>query len=113
MLTLISHFYNEEDLLPHWLKHHVEMFDRGVMIDYASTDNSVDVIRQLAPHWEIRQSRNHYFEAVAVDLEVMDIETACEGWKMALNTTEFLLHPDLRGFLREFENDLPNIPGVR
>jgi FkbM family methyltransferase len=40
MTTLIGHFRNEEYLLPWWLRHHVPMFDHGVLIDYSSTDAS-------------------------------------------------------------------------
>lgn len=99
MITLISHFYNEEFLLPFWLKHHVKMFDHGVLIDYASTDRSIEIIKDLAPHWEIRPSRNREFHYLEVDCEVMDIEREFSGWKMALNTTEFLVHPNLREYL--------------
>lgn len=111
--TLISHFYNEEFLLPFWLKHHLRMFDHGIMIDYASTDRSVEIIRQLAPHWEIRPSRNHDFHYEKIDLEVMDIEKEFDGWKMALNTTEFLVHPNLSNYLLQKEQENPDIQGIR
>lgn len=88
--TVICHFFNEEVLLPTWLTHHRKLFDHGIMIDYASTDKSCDVIRSLCPSWEIRQSRNGCFEAQAVDDEVMDIEKEINGVKLALNVTEFL-----------------------
>lgn len=93
---LTAHFYNEEFLLPYWIKHHVNMFDDVVMIDYASTDSSVEIIKQLAPHWQIRKSRNRYFEPGPVDVEVMDIEEEFDNyWKMSLNITEFILMPEL------------------
>ena len=43
--TVLCHFYNEEWILPFWLKHHREIFDHGIMIDYNSTDRSVEIIR--------------------------------------------------------------------
>lgn len=82
------------------------MFDHVVMIDYASTDRSIEIIKALAPHWEIRPSRNALFDACAVDAEVMSIETEFdEYWKTALNTTEFIVMPnlDLKGFLEKLE----------
>ncbi|MDQ2764393.1 MAG: glycosyltransferase family 2 protein [Pseudomonadota bacterium] len=90
MRTIISHFYNEEYLLPWWLQHHVAIFDYGVMIDYASTDASVDICRSIAPNWRVVRSRNLKFEAIAVDFEVMQYESELPGWKIVLNTTEFL-----------------------
>ena len=32
MKVLISHFFNEEYMLPWWLKHHREIFDHGVLM---------------------------------------------------------------------------------
>jgi hypothetical protein len=89
-LTIIAHFFNEEYLLPWWLSHHVALADDGILIDYGSTDRSVDICRRLAPGWRIVRSRNDFFDARAADLEVMDIECSIGGWKLALNVTEFL-----------------------
>lgn len=90
-ITVIAHFYNEEYLLPFWLKHHKDMFDHGILINYNSTDSSVDIIKSIVPHWEIVDSRNEYFDALECDAEVMDIEKRVQGWKIALNITEFLM----------------------
>jgi nucleoside-diphosphate-sugar epimerase/2-polyprenyl-3-methyl-5-hydroxy-6-metoxy-1,4-benzoquinol methylase len=89
-VTVISHFYNEAYLLPFWLAHHKDMFTHGIMIDYQSTDNSVDIIKSIAPNWTIITSRNTEFDSKLCDQEVMDIEKTISGWKIALNTTEFL-----------------------
>ena len=88
--TVLSHFYNEAFLLPHWLQHHKRVFDHGIMIDYQSTDASLDIIRKICPDWEIRSSRNTDFGAMNVDIEVEDIERGLEGYRMCLNVTEFL-----------------------
>jgi hypothetical protein len=88
--TVISHFYNEEHLLPWWLNHHKQIFDHGIMIDYHSTDSSMEIIREICPDWELRYTRNKYFDSTPIDQEVMDIEKELEGWRMCLNTTEFL-----------------------
>jgi hypothetical protein len=34
MITVISHIFNEEYLLPFWLEHHRTIFDHGIIIDY-------------------------------------------------------------------------------
>lgn len=88
--TIISHIYNEEYLLPFWLNHHKNMFDHGIIIDYRSTDNSVSIIKEICPSWEIITTRNSCFRASDVDNEVIDIENNIEGIKIVLNTTEFL-----------------------
>ena len=104
-MFLISHFYNEEFLLPFWIKHHLPMFDHAVLIDYGSTDNSVDIIKELAPDWEVRQSRNKYFVEPYIGNEVMEIEEEFEGWKIALNITEFLFHHDIRYYCNRLEEE--------
>jgi hypothetical protein len=88
--TVVSHFYNEEHLLPWWLAHHKKIFDHGILIDYHSTDSSREIIREICPNWELRYTRNKYFNSTPIDQEVMDIEQELNGWRMCLNTTEFL-----------------------
>lgn len=88
--TLITHIYNESYLLPFWLTHHKKMFDNIIIIDYNSTDNSVEICREICPDCKIITSRNETFDAVQVDKEVMDIENTVSGIKMCLNVTEFL-----------------------
>lgn len=91
MRTVISHFYNEAYLLPWWLKHHLSMFDHGIMINHGSTDESVDIIKEIAPHWQIVNTTLTSFDAFLTDLEVMNYEKNLPGWKIALNITEFLM----------------------
>jgi tetratricopeptide (TPR) repeat protein len=110
---VISHFYNEEYLLPWWLKHHVPLFDHGVLIDYASTDRSVAICKELAPHWEVRSSRNNQFGAVTCDLEVMEIESEFSGWKIALNITEFFCVRNMDDFLWSIRNHNWSAYGIR
>jgi hypothetical protein len=110
--TLISHFWNEAFLLPFWLRHHLPMFDRAVLIDYGSTDGSREIIKQLAPDWEVRTSRNEWFDARDADAEVMAVEREFGGWKMVLNTTEFLLSYDLALYVRWMARYRPEVEGV-
>jgi hypothetical protein len=89
--TLISHFYNEEYMLPWFLNHHKQIFDHGVMIDYHSNDRSVEIIKEICPTWDIVTSRNNDFQADMIDMEVMEIEKHIDGWKIALNVTEQMI----------------------
>jgi len=89
--TILCHFYNEEYMLPWFLNHHRQIFDHGVMIDYHSTDRSVEIIRELCPTWDIITSRNLDFQADNIDYEVMDIEKSIPGWKICLNVTELMI----------------------
>jgi len=91
MRTVVCHFYNEEYLLPWWLKHHREIFDHGIMIDHGSNDRSVEIVSELAPSWRIVRSTLTNFDAFLTDFEVMQYERDIPGWKIVLNVTEFLM----------------------
>lgn len=105
-LTVLVHFFNEEFLLPQWLSHHTKLFDHGIMVDYSSTDRSIEIIKEMAPTWEIVQSKNEWFDAEAIDAEMMDYEETVTGWKMVLNVTEFLFVSNLRSRLNTKEDML-------
>jgi hypothetical protein len=66
------------------------MFDDIIIIDYNSTDKSIEICKTICPRCKIIKSRNEFFDAKKCDEEVMDIENGIEGIKMVLNTTEFL-----------------------
>ena len=89
--TIICHFYNEEYLLPWWLKHHREIFSDGLMIDYGSDDKSVEIIKSLCPHWKIVKTKNKFFGALELDREIEEYEKEINGYRIVLNVTEFLV----------------------
>lgn len=101
-LTVLTNVYNEEYLLPFWLEYHKGMFDHGIVIDYRSTDSSMDIVRRICPTWEIRTTKNSHFDARNIDEEFMEIEQTVPGYKIVLNTTEFLVSAqDIRTLLPE------------
>jgi|694.fasta_scaffold43172_6 hypothetical protein len=89
--TIICHFYNEEYLLPWWLKHHRELFTDGVMINYGSDDKSVEIIKSLCPSWKIVDTKNEFFGALEIDREIEEYEKNIDGPRIVLNVTEFLI----------------------
>lgn len=93
-LTVLTNVYNEEYLLPFWLEYHKGLFDHGIVIDYRSTDSSMDIVRRICPTWEIRTTKNSHFDAQNIDQEFMEIEPTVPGYKLVLNTTEFLVSVD-------------------
>ena len=75
--TLISHVFNEEYLLPFWLTHHKQLFDEIIIVDYNSTDKSIEICKSICPNCIIKKTRNCNFEAEKVDNEIMDIDIDC------------------------------------
>lgn len=113
MKTIITHFYNEEYLLPWWLEHHKKYFDFGVLIDYASTDNSVNIIKEICPHWQVVPSIYREFDSSLQNEEIIFYESQLTGWRIALTVTEFIV-----GNLNKLMHTLEGrhqwlIPGIR
>ena len=80
------------------------MFDCAVIIDYDSSDGTVALIKKYAPStWKVVNSRNSEFNAEECDREVMEFEETLPGWKIALNTTEFLIFPEMFNVLKNLE----------
>lgn len=113
MITVISHIFNEEYLLPFWLEHHCTIFDHGIIIDYCSTDKSIEIINKYCPSWEVIKTKNinkdgtPNFKADYVDAEVNEIEEKVAGYKVCLNTTEFMfLTKSKDEIIQSLSNDL-------
>ena len=94
MATVIMTFYNEEYLLPWWIKHHSKIFEDGILVDYHSTDRSYEICKELCPsHWKIVKSVNNDFASDGIDGELQFYERTVSGFKMPLTTAEFLFTP--------------------
>lgn len=96
-VTLITNIYNEEYYLPFWLEYHSKLFDHGIVIDYDSTDKSMEIVKKMCPTWEIRRTENivddkPLFETYRIEDECKKLECSItEGYKIYLNTTEWLV----------------------
>ncbi|WP_255258976.1 glycosyltransferase family 2 protein [Bacillus toyonensis] len=93
--------------------HHTKLFNHGILINRGSTDRSVEICRLFAPHWEIRDSKVLEFDAILVDKEIMEIEKEIKGWKMVLNTTEFLCCFDTEAFYSSLATLGKNMYSIR
>ena len=111
-VAMVTHFYNEALLMPYFIQHHAGMFDSVVLIDSNSDDASRTIIAEYAPStWEVVESAAEpgVFDAVEVDKEVVGQEGRFPDlWRIALTTTEFLVHPDLVGELKAKERADPD-----
>lgn len=106
--SVVMHMFNEELLVGAWMDHHVHMFDKGIIINHQSTDNSVEIVRSKLPKdWQLVDTSLKDFGAEANDQEVMRYESQLPGWKMALNTTEFLFQPNLKEYIAKMVEEHP------
>ena len=108
--TIISHFYNEEYLLPWWLNHHKKYFDHGILINYASTDKSVEIINSF-PNTEVIE-----WDSNGQVRDDLYLEIKNNIWKQSRgkcdyvivgDADEFLYHDNMIDFLtRSKKNDI-------
>jgi len=102
-LTLFTHILNEEEILPNWLEHHKKIFGHGVVVDCGSTDKSLDIVREICPSWEI--VGYHGRPDDVAEAEMNKQESRFTGWKMALNSTEFLVVDSLDDYIVKKESE--------
>lgn len=91
MTTLISHIYNEEFLLPFFIDRHYGKFDRGIILDFGSTDQSLNILKEKAPEWTVVDCSDEVFDALKLDDLVHSIEEKTRGVCLALTVTEFFV----------------------
>lgn len=108
-LTIFTHVFNEGRLfLPLWLKHHRDLADQLVIVDDHSTDNTREIIKELAPQAHILDTWRPEFNASDLDIEMMQIESNYQSrWKLILNITEFIYEKDLMRKVEELGNSNP------
>ncbi len=89
-VTCITNIYNEEYLLPFWLNHHKHIFDKIIIVDHHSTDNSINICKEIVPNCKIITHPSKEFASKEHDIYLMSLEKEIKGIKIILNTTEFL-----------------------
>lgn len=113
VIHLYTLCYNEEVILPYFLRHYLSFVERVTIFDNFSTDNSREIALSFGEKVRIRQfdSNNEFNDQVH-----MDIKNSC--WKasrgeadfvIVCDADEFVHHPDLNVFfsnLRESGNTL-------
>jgi hypothetical protein len=109
-ITLFTHILNEEELIENWINHHKQLVDHCVILDFGSTDNTINIIQKMCPTWEIKKPTEGFGYCVN---DIHLLEQKYLGWKITLNITEFLLINDLKNFIKNFEIKYPEYVGFR
>lgn len=89
-MIIIASFYNNEYLMPWWLKNVRKYADHGILINDHSTDRSVEIIKKYCPSWEIVNSKYKYWDAKTMDKQYVSLERRVKGYRLILACTEFL-----------------------
>lgn len=93
--------WNEEFMLPHFLKHYSQFADRIFVID----DHSTDLTAQIAKAHPLVSYSKYGFEGLNEDEFNDTFESFTRNnhsdWGMVVDADEFLDHPDMRAYLNE------------
>ena len=94
--------YNEENLLPHLLKHYLSFCEKVTILDNNSTDNSVEIINSF-PNTDIipYDSKGEYCETWLLKLKnhVWKSSIGIADYVIVGDSDEFLYHENMEQFL--------------
>lgn len=113
-IHLITCCYNEEQLLPYFLKHYGQFCDLITFYDDNSTDKSLDIIRSF-PNTEIIPQNTGLTDKFDDNNVAWIKNTAYRtnrdyDWVIVVDIDEFLYHPDLLKKLEQYKKEGVTVP---
>ena len=103
-ITVYTFLYNEEDILPYFLKHYSQFVDKIVVYNNMSTDNSIEILNNWKDcEIEIRDfdTNNQYDEGTLMKLK-NECWKECESdYVIVCDMDELLYHPDIKNFIQK------------
>lgn len=109
--------FNEELILPYFLRHYAPICDRLMIYEHDCTDKTVEIAR-TCKKVELRS----FTGSPGIMDEIKFIGLANQEWKEArgkadwiiwVDADEFIYHPDLRGYLHTCLNNGVTLPKMR
>jgi glycosyltransferase involved in cell wall biosynthesis len=106
-IDLYAHCWNEERIIPFFLRHYEPLVERMVIFDNGSTDRSRELFQQSAKvelrHFDSGDSFNlmNLVEASRCWKE----SRGCADWVIIADIDEFIYHPSLRDYLGQCQKD--------
>lgn len=107
--------WNEEHLMPFFLKHYSKFCDKIVVYDNCSTDSTVEIVKGF-DRTEIRTyDSNNQID----DYRLLDLKKNCykesrgqADWVIIADVDEFLYHPDILTVLKNYQTQGINFPKI-
>lgn len=103
-IDVYSNMYNEEFMLPYWLRHYETFADRIFIWDDHSTDRTLEI---LSKHPKVtmlpRDKHGHHDHYYVTDLypQYEQYSRGVSDWVMIADADEFIYHPHLREVLEK------------
>lgn len=93
--------YNEEIILPYFLKHYKEFANNITIYDNMSTDNSLSIMKDFGVNVIPFETHNMFEEQVLIDIRNSCWKNSDADWVIVCDTDELIYHKNLVGFLSE------------
>jgi glycosyltransferase involved in cell wall biosynthesis len=103
-INLYTFLYNEEHILPYFLKHYSQYVNKIVVYNNQSTDNSIQILNDWKEcEIEIREfnTDNHYDEQTQMDLKNNCWKGDDSDYVIVCDMDELLYHPNLGEFIKK------------
>jgi hypothetical protein len=109
-IELFTYVYNDEDLIPFFLRHYAPIVDKMTFIDSASTDNTLKLLKK----YEVVQSGITWWDWDAYHIIKNNIWRKSEYDLVFFpDLDEFLYHKNLRKFLEDKPCDMYQMEGFQ
>lgn len=103
-IDVYSNMYNEEFLLPYWLRHYETIADRIFVWDDHSTDKTLEILSRHPKVIMLPRDKQGHHDQYYVTSLYPQYETYSRGsadWVIVADADEFIYHPDLVGVLEK------------
>jgi hypothetical protein len=104
-ITLYTFCYNEQEILPYFLKHYSTFVDKIIVYNNNSTDNSIQILNDWKEcEIEIRDysTNNQYDEKTIIDLKNNCWKDNTDSeYIIVCDTDELLYHPNIMEFIKK------------
>lgn len=103
-ITLYTFLYNEEKILPYFLKHYSQYVNKIIVYNNESTDSSIEILNDWKEcEIEIREfnTDNHYDEQTLLNLKNSCWKDCDSDYVIVCDMDELLYHPNLIEFIEK------------
>lgn len=103
-ITLYTFLYNEEHILPYFLKHYSQYVNKIIVYNNHSTDNSIQILKDWKDcEIELRHydTNNEYDEKSLITIKNNCWKEDTSDYVIVCDLDEFLYHPNLIEFIKK------------
>ena len=97
--------YNEEFMLPYFMKHYLKFADKITVYDKMSTDKSVELMKENGIEVIPFQSNNEYCESILLNIRNTCWKNDTSDFVIVCDIDEFIYHPNIIDKFIKYSNN--------